>query len=82
MTRDELGAIDPDFLFADGFDEAILGWASRCGSPDVIVYDYEKCVDLLVTSDGMAHEEAVKWMEFNVVGAYAGERTPWFLRRA
>ncbi len=26
--------------------------------------------------------EAIEWMGFNVVGAYAGERTPWFMHRA
>ena len=29
MTREELAERDPDLLFADGFDEAILGVAER-----------------------------------------------------
>jgi hypothetical protein len=82
MTRDELAELDPDLLLADGFDEAILGVASRCGSPDVVVYDYDKCVGVLVARDGMTEDEAIEWMDFNVVGAYVGERTPWFMHRA
>jgi hypothetical protein len=80
MTRDELAELDPDLLFADGFDEAILGVAERCGSPLVVVYDYDKCVESLM-KDGMNEDEADEWMGFNVTGAYVGERTPWFLRR-
>jgi hypothetical protein len=30
----------------------------------------------------MSNEEALEWMGFNVAGAYAGERTPWFMHRA
>lgn len=79
MTREELAEDDPDLLFADGFDDAILGVARRCGSPDVVAYDYAKCADMLVARDGMSHEDAVEWMEFNVVGAYVGPRTPVFV---
>jgi hypothetical protein len=48
----------------------------------VAVCDYAKCVDVPRSREGMTDEEAVEWMEFNVVGAYVGERTPWFLHRA
>lgn len=82
MDRETLAGDDPDLLFADGFDGAILGVAERCGSPQVVVYDYDKCVDILVARDGMTEDEAIEWMGFNVVGAYAGERTPWFMHRA
>jgi len=30
-------------------------------------------------AQGMSHEEAVEWMEFNVVNAYHGEGTPIFI---
>tara|TARA_B100000963_G_scaffold348966_1_gene357326 strand:- start:184 stop:414 length:231 start_codon:yes stop_codon:yes gene_type:complete len=64
---------------ADGFDEAIIGVGSRCGSEDVLIYDYSKCVSILVKRDGMSLDEAVDYMEFNVVGAYVGETTPVFM---
>lgn len=69
-----------DILLADGFDSAFIGIGSRCGQPDVAVYDAEKCVEALM-ADGMSHEEAVEYFDFNVVGAWAGPRTPMFLRR-
>ena len=29
--------------------------------------------------EGWTHEEAVEWMDFNVVGAWVGETTPIFV---
>jgi hypothetical protein len=59
----------------DGLDKAIIGTAGRCGMSDVLVYDYEKMVQEFV-NDGMTDEEAVEWIDFNIVGAYVGEYTP------
>lgn len=65
-------------LKADGFDEAIMGMASiwRDGSKvDVLVYDGNKMAAML-KKDGMAYDEAVEFIEFNVEGAYVGVETP------
>ena len=45
----------------------------------MLVYDYDKCVEIFM-SQGMSHEEAIEWMEFNVVNAYMGEGTPIFIK--
>ena len=63
---------------ADGFDDAILGLGRRCGQPDLLVYDVDKCITILM-KDGMTDEEAIEYFEFNVVGSYVGEGTPIFL---
>jgi hypothetical protein len=55
-------------LKADGFDAAILGIGSRCGKPDILIYDYNKCCDILMERDDMTREEAIEWTDFNVVG--------------
>ena len=72
MEEDEL-------LFADGFDNAVLGIARRASQPDAVAYDYARCVQILVERDDMTEEEAFEYMEFNVVGAFVGERTPVFI---
>jgi len=82
MTFDEikqtLAGENPNALFADGLEAACIGIGRRCGQPALAVYDYDKAVQLFV-DDGMSHEDAVEWMEFNVVGAWMGENTPiWF----
>jgi len=68
-----------EFLIADGFDNAVLGIAKRACHPEVVAYDYAKCVQILVERDDMTEEEAYEFMEFNVVGAFVGERTPVFV---
>ena len=65
-------------LKADGFDDAILGLGRRCGQIDLLVYDVDKCIAILM-KDGMTDEEAMEYFEFNVVGAWMGEGTPIFL---
>ena len=66
-------------LQADGFDEAILGTAKRCGQTDIIAYDVAKIIDILMTRDGMDYEEAIEYFEFNILGGWHGEGTPCFV---
>jgi hypothetical protein len=42
----------------------------------VLVYDAEKIRDILVKRDGMTHEEAREYIEFNIEGGYLGIETP------
>ena len=67
-------------LKADGFDDAIMGVCRICAKHDRLVYDYDDCVKILMDRDGMTWEEAVEYLEFNVLGAYVGEQTPAFIR--
>lgn len=64
---------------ADGFDDCIIGIASRCGQPDLVVYDSVKIVDKLVLRDGMSYEDAVEFYEYNILGAWVGEGTPLYI---
>ena len=65
---------------ADGFDDAIAGIIRQFNQPAKVVYDYGKCLEILEKRDGMTHDEAIEFMEFNVVGAYVGEDTPaWMM---
>ena len=66
-------------LLADGFEDAILGVVTRKCLPDVVCYDYEKCIQVLVMRDGMTFEEASEYMSFNVTDSFNGEGTPAFL---
>jgi len=76
MTKKEQVAdINPDALFADGFDEAIIGYDATGAC---CVYDYDKCLKVLIR-DGMDWPDAQEHMEFNVVSAYVGDFTPIFI---
>ena len=60
----------------DGFDSAIIGVGGRCNTDPMIVYDYDKMINILVTRDSMTHEEAEEYLDFNVIGAWIGDTTP------
>jgi hypothetical protein len=72
---------NPEALLADGFEEAFIGMAERCALPALAVYDINTCIDILMTRDGMAEEDAEEFLQFNTLGAYAGDHTPVFLWR-
>jgi hypothetical protein len=65
-------------LKADGFDEAIMGYAGRCGMNDVLLYSTNKIIQILTERDGMTDEEAIEFFEYNIKGAYMGEGTPLY----
>lgn len=73
---------NPEAMLADGLEVAFIGIARRCGQPPLAVYDYERAVLWFMQRDGMKREEAIEWMEFNVVGAWVGEHTPIWLVKA
>ena len=79
ITIDEISDLNPEAMMADGFDEAILGMCVQFGTAPLVAYDYEKCINILMKRDGMTKQEAVDFMEFNVIGAYVGLNTPVFI---
>lgn len=72
--------LDPEPIMFDGLDAAIIGVMDRFGTPSVVLYDVDKVIGLLMDRDGMSHEEAVEFFEFNIIGAFVGETTPAFAR--
>ncbi len=65
-------------LKIDGHDNAIIGpamvWRDR-GLCSALVYDAEQIRENLI-KQGMTHEDAREFIEFNIEGAYVGEHTP------
>jgi hypothetical protein len=66
-------------LYADGFEDAIIG-VGRQFNTEIVIYDEDKCLSILMERDGMTEEEAIEFFEFNVVGAYVGGGTPVYVR--
>jgi hypothetical protein len=63
---------DEEFLIADGFDEAVIGVDEKNFR---LIYSVTKCINILI-SQGMDESDAIEYFEFNVSGAYMGEKTP------
>ena len=68
---------DESVLLADGLEDAFIGIAYQFNMA-IAIYDKQKCIDIFV-NDGMSYEEANEYFDFNVQGAYVGEKTPAFL---
>jgi hypothetical protein len=78
---EELAAMDPHAITADGFDDALIGWSdSWSGTKRVTraVYAVDKVIAILV-EQGLSTEDALEHFEFNIAGAYVGEHTPVFV---
>jgi hypothetical protein len=64
---------DDEFLIADGFDDAVIGvdyGSSR------LIYSCKKCLEILIEVEEMDPMDAVEHFQYNVAGAYVGEKTP------
>jgi hypothetical protein len=63
---------DDQFLKADGFDDAIIGFDE---SSMRLIYSVSKCIDILIQED-MSEEDAIEHFEYNVKCAWVGDQTP------
>ena len=51
-------------------------------SQPVIVYDYEKCIEIIMGWDGIEDDiEAMDYFHFNVAGTNLKDKTPIFIRK-
>ena len=62
---------DDEFLKADGYDAAIIGVDTATMR---LIYSIKKCLKILEKQ--MTPDEAREYFDFNVSGAYMGEKTP------
>jgi hypothetical protein len=75
---EEMGEINEKALYPTDMKDAIVGMVERFGMEPQILLDREKCIEILA-SQGMTHEEALEFFEFNTIGAFMGEEgTPCF----
>ena len=70
------GHVEDGPLFADGFDEAIIG---ICPNSLRVIYSRTKCVQILAKEDGMTEEDAMDYLEYNTFNTYVGDYTPIFM---
>ena len=63
---------DEEILKADGFDDAVIGIDEQSMR---LVYSVKLCIEILIL-EGMSMEDAIEHFDFNVSGAYVGEKTP------
>ena len=70
-------------LLADGFDAAVIGVVTLPESGRTVVcYSFDRAVDVCMNDWDMALDEAIEYLEYNVLGSYVGEFTPLWLHDA
>ena len=69
--------MNPDALFMDGLDDAIIGVGCQYTGTPLVVYSATKIINsLMAGKDGMDYETAHEWYGHNITCAYMGEGTP------
>lgn len=93
MTREDaeelLADSNPEALFLDGFDDAIIGIAERPNLGPIVAYNEEKIIEILTNqmevdaddldnrdSEEIKLEMALEYYYYNVKSAWVGENTP------
>ena len=60
---------DPEAIRFDGLDYAIIG----TDQDGLLVYDYNRMLEVFMSEQSMDYEEAVEWIDYNVMGVMAGK---------
>ena len=68
------------FMSEPDYDEAIIGVMEKAGGESVIAYDTQIILSILERS--MPIEDAQEFFEYNILGAYMGDKTPVYITRA
>ena len=62
-------------MLVDGRDDALAGYDTQGRA----IYFVDAIVGRLMQRDGMTHEEAIEFFDFNIAGSYVGEYTPIYM---
>lgn len=77
MDRD-LFEKDEYVILADGFEEAVLGVSVN--KPARVIYDYWKCLDLIIKKDEAEFDEAMDWLD-DFIEEELGEHSPLYIKK-
>lgn len=64
-----LDMADPEAIRFEGLDYAIVGTDHN----GFLVYDYDRMIETFVVNSEMTIEEAIEWIDYNVIGVQAGQ---------
>ena len=67
---------------ANGFEDAFVGTTiSAFGRKQVAIYDYDKCILILMHDNHMTEDDAIEYFDYNVMGSWIGEETPIYINQ-
>lgn len=75
---DRITAENPNVSIYPDLKDACIGCTESPAGTQVLVYDEEKCIEILM--DGDDREGAIEWLEYNTKGTKRGvENDPMFI---
>ena len=77
MDKEELEFLleESECVVFPDYEGALIGITAGWGETRA-VYDWGKCIEILMVRDGMSHEDAIEYFAVNTAGAYLGPQTP------
>lgn len=82
MIHDEivdcLEEFNENAITLDMFECALIGVCRQFNRPPVALYDYDKCISIVMNKNNMEYDEALDFFEI-VVSADLGDNTPAFM---
>ena len=78
-TLDELARYNPDMLFFDDLNNALVGFKIEKNNEIVAAYDRELCINALTETMDADVDSAYEWFEYNTSQSYVGDNTPCIL---
>ena len=69
--------LEGPIMTVEGFDYAIMGISEHPRA--VVVYDYWKCLEVLIVGDGMGEDEAVESLD-TLIADYTDNNEPLFIQ--
>jgi len=64
-----LETANPEAIRFDDLDYAIVGTDNN----GLLVYDYDRMIECFMTDSEMTFDEAVEWIDYNVMGVMGGQ---------
>lgn len=78
-TLAEFAKYNPDMLFFDDLNNALVGFKIEKNNEIVAVYDRDLCIDTLTETMDNDIDSAYEWFEYNTTQSYVGNNTPCIL---
>jgi hypothetical protein len=78
-AKEMMAEWNEEMLFADGYDNCLLGVLELFGHPPIAVYDKTKVLAEIMRDTELTYEDALEHYEYNMLGSYVGESTPAYL---
>lgn len=70
--RSQIKEHNPEAILWDGLDCCIVGMSTDGRA----IYSLDSLVEYFEVYEEMSEEDAVEYVDYNIVGAYVGENTP------